>query len=333
MLLRTAALGLLAAHAATGSALEIVQLTNPSSPDHRIALHCLAPEEPTGHGVLFIHGATFPTKLASGYRFSAADSWMDFAASEGSLACGLDFLGFGASGRPASMLQAADRSPPVLRAPEAALQIAVAVDHLRKTKGIVAIHLVAHSWGTIPAAAFAGEHPSRLTSLTLFGPVVPVSGSGDPAQTTGAWFALAAQERLEQLRFKNALPAGTSLLDPAVNDRWAREFAASGPRIPGEAEGVLRVPAGPAADNDDAARGSYPYAAKDVRVPVFVVYGSHDVLVNDETAARFLAGFTASPLRWRLRIDEGTHVMHLERNRRSLYECVAAFIRAADQHR
>jgi hypothetical protein len=35
-------------------------------------------------------------------------------------------------------------------------------------------------------------------------------------------------------------------------------------------------------------------------------------------------------LKWRLRIDDGTHVMHLDRSRRSLYESVAAFIRAAE---
>ncbi len=53
-------------------------------------------------------------------------------------------------------------------------------------------------------------------------------------------------------------------------------------------------------------------------------------VVNDAGASAFLERFTASPFKWRLRIDDGTHVMHLDRTRRSLYESVAAFIRAAE---
>jgi hypothetical protein len=52
--------------------------------------------------------------------------------------------------------------------------------------------------------------------------------------------------------------------------------------------------------------------------------------VNAAQAAAFLARFTGSPLRWQLQIDDGTHVMHLERNRRSLYQSVAAFIATVD---
>ena len=62
----------------------------------------------------------------------------------------------------------------------------------------------------------------------------------------------------------------------------------------------------------------------------FVVYGDYDTVVNDDGASRFLARFTHSPLRWRLRIDDGTHVMHLEQNRRSLYASVNAFIHAVE---
>jgi esterase/lipase len=76
--------------------------------------------------------------------------------------------------------------------------------------------------------------------------------------------------------------------------------------------------------------GELPYAPADVRVPVFVVYGNYDLIVDDAGASAFLQRFTASPLKWRMRIDDGTHVMHLDRTRRSLYESVAAFVRVAE---
>ncbi|GGA15267.1 alpha/beta hydrolase [Dyella caseinilytica] len=280
--------------------------------------------------MLFIHGASFPTLLASGFQFSPGDSWIHDAAKHGYLSCGLDFLGFGDSSRPPAMLRPAEGAAPVIRAKEAADEIAAAVDYLRSKQGMTSIHVVAHSWGTIPAATFAANHPYELTSLTLFGPVVPVKTPADDDPTHIAWWSITAQQRLEQLRFKDILPRNQYLLEPAVDQRWTATFAASVPHVPGDKDDMLRIPSGPLVDIDTVSAGTYPYKASDVWVPVFVVYGNYDNVVNDEGATRFLAGFTHSPLRWRLRIDDGTHVMHLEKNRHSLYESVNAFIHAAE---
>lgn len=311
------------------SLLQTTQIAIPSS-SQQLAIHCIEPSRPSRAGVLFIHGATFPTKLASGYEFSPNDSWLAFVAAEGYLACGFDFVGFGASSRPTAMLEAADRGAPVLRTSEAAEQSALAVSYLRSKRGLSTVHVVAHSWGTLPAAAFAAAHSAEIRSLTLFGPVVPTQGSREETAKRGAWYAMKAQDRLERLRFKGALPPGKSLLDPQVDERWAREYAASSPTAPGDAADVLRIPEGPNSDVVAATAGQLPYAPADVRVPVFVIYGNYDVIVDDAGASAFLERFTASPLKWRMRIDDGTHVMHLDRTRRSLYESVAAFVRAAD---
>jgi len=262
------ALGLVSALSAS-----TIHLPVAHDPGQQLALHCVTPAQANGQSVLFVHGASFPTMLAFGFEFAPGDSWMDFMARQGFLACGLDFVGFGGSSRPAAMAHAAADAAPVTRAAEAAREIAVAIDYLRKTRGMGRVHLVAHSWGTVPAATFAAKHSGALASLTLFGPVVPKAG------------------------------------DP-----------------PGE----LRIPAGPAADIDAVASGgSYPYDPAAVRVPVFVVYGDYDTVTDDAGATAFLAKFSASPLTWRMRIDHGSHVMHLERNRHSLYRSVDAFIHAA----
>jgi pimeloyl-ACP methyl ester carboxylesterase len=321
------ALGLAAAIAAN-AAIRTTQIEIPDS-SQQLAIHCVEPSRPSRSGVLFIHGATFPTRLASGYEFSPNDSWLAFVAAEGYLACGFDFVGFGASSRPAAMLEAADRAAPVLRVPEAAEQIALAVSYLRGKRGLDAVHVVAHSWGTLPAAAFAAVHSAEIRSLTLFGPVVPAPGTPEQTAKRGAWYAMKAEDRLERLHFRSALPAGKSLLDPQVDERWAREYAASSPIVAGDAPGVVRIPEGPNADVDAATGGELPYAPADVRVPVFVVYGNYDVIVDDAGASAFVERFTASPLKWRMRIDDGTHVMHLDRTRRSLYESVAAFQQVA----
>ena len=307
-----------------------IYVTLPDAPSGRLALHCARPTPPTDKAVLFIHGASFPTMLAAGFEFAPGDSWIEYTARQGYLACGLDFLGFGDSSRPPAMIHPANKAPPVTDAKEAAREIAWAVDELRKHQGIASIHLVAHSWGTVPAATFAATHPQALSSLTLFGPIVPLATPAQPSTDHPAWWTITAQQRLEQLRFKDVLPHGKYLLEPAVDQHWAPAFAASVPHVQGDSADALRIPDGPLDDIDSVTAGHYPYDAGDVVVPVFVVYGNYDDVVNDAGAARFLEKFTHSPLRWRLRIDDGTHVVHLEKNRHSLYESANAFIHATE---
>ena len=323
--------GLLALGLISALSTSTIHLPLARTPGQQVALHCVAPAQANGHAVLFVHGASFPTMLAFGFEFAPGDSWMDFTAKQGFLACGLDFTGFGASSRPEAMTHAAGDSAPATRAPEAAREIAVAADYLRKTRGMGRIHLVAHSWGTLPAATFAAEHPGALASLTLFGPVVP--RPGQPAEPVHeAWWTITAEARYQQLRFKHVLPPELTLLEPAVTQRWATEFDASAPHVEGDAPGALRIPAGPAADIDAVASGGrYPYDPAAITAPVFVVYGDYDTVTDDAGATTLLAKFTASPLTWRMRIDHGSHVMHLERNRWSLYRSVDAFIHAAER--
>jgi pimeloyl-ACP methyl ester carboxylesterase len=320
------ALGLISALSAS-----TIHLPAPHDPAEKLALHCIAPAQANGRSVLFVHGASFPTMLAFGFEFAPGDSWMSHMAQQGFLACGLDFLGFGASSRPAAMASPAAGAAPVTRATEAARQIAVAVDYLRQTRGMQQVHLVAHSWGTIPAATFAAKHPAALASLTLFGPVVPKPGEQAEAMP-GAWWTITAEARYQQLRFKQVLPAGLALLEPAVARHWAADFDASAPHVEGDRPGELRIPAGPVADIDAvAASGIYPYDPSRIKVPVFVVYGDYDSVTDDAGATALLAKFGNSPLKWRTRIDHGTHVMHLERNRHSLYRSVDAFIRTTEK--
>jgi pimeloyl-ACP methyl ester carboxylesterase len=317
------ALGLLSALSAS-----TIHLPVAHDPGQQVALHCVTPTQPNGQGVLFVHGASFPTMLAFGFAFAPGDSWMDFMAQQGFLACGLDFVGFGASSRPAAMAHAAADAAPVTRAPAAAREIAVAIDYLHRTRGLDRVHLIAHSWGTLPAAAFAAKHPDALASLTLFGPIVPKPGK--PAEPVhAAWWTISAEARYQQLRFRHVLPPELTLLEPAVTQRWASEFDASAPHVADDPPGKLRIPAGPAADIDAVASGgSYPYDPATITVPVFVVYGDYDTVTDDAGATALLARFSASPLKWRMRIDHGSHVMHREHNRHSLYRSVNAFIHA-----
>ena len=308
---------------------ETVYLPVSTTPQQRVALHCVSPIHPTTRAVLFIHGSSFPTMLAFGFEFTPGDSWMTYMAAHGYLACGLDFLGFGASSTPAALSAPPEGGTPVMRAPAAEEQIALAASYLHHQRNIKALHIVAHSWGTVPAAMYAAQSPRGLASLTLFGPIVPIEGAA-VEKTNYAWWKQNAHDRYVDLKFTDVLPKGMDLLEPAVHARWAEEFASSAQPEAKTSDGDLRIPAGPVDDLNAAHAGVYPYAQEKVTCPLFAVYGDYDTEVNDAGATAFLAKFTASPIKWRLRIDHGTHVMHLERNRHSLYASVYAFISMID---
>jgi pimeloyl-ACP methyl ester carboxylesterase len=160
--------------------LRTVMIPLPGRDGQFTAMHCAVPATKFSVAVLFIHGASFPTLLAAGFRFNPGDSWLDFVAERGWVACGLDFSGFGASSRPEAMAQDAAGAEPLTRAPQAAEEISHSVALLRARFGVRAVHLVAHSWGTIPAARYAAGQPDELASLVLFGPIVP--GENDDSQ-------------------------------------------------------------------------------------------------------------------------------------------------------
>jgi|HubBroStandDraft_1064217.scaffolds.fasta_scaffold00556_13 pimeloyl-ACP methyl ester carboxylesterase len=313
---------------ASAASTESRLLLIPGEAGGHIALHCEQPKAKTSAAVLFIHGASFPTLLASGFSFHPGDSWLAFTAHRGYVACGLDFPGFGASTKPPEMSQDPSGHTPLLRAPDAAAEIKRAVDYLRSNFHVQTVHVVAHSSGTIAAAEYAAEHPTGLTSLILFGPVVPRSPATQES-TSKAWYPLRAADRYQQLKFKDVLPPGLDLLEPAVHTRWTEEFARSAGDSAGAAS-ELHIPAGPLADLADAQRGVYPYDPTRVVVPLLAVYGDYDNVSTDPEVGAFLERFTSSPLRWRLVIAHGTHAMHLERNRRSLYAAVGAFIHVVE---
>src|SRR5580704_9565096 len=124
---------------------EVVQLRQPGAEGQTLALHCIEPAKRSTDAVLFIHGASFPTMLAAGFEFQPKDSWMNFMANRGYLACGLDFLGFGASSRPSAMERDPKGATPLDTAAEAAIQISVATDYMIQKRLVKRLHLIAHS--------------------------------------------------------------------------------------------------------------------------------------------------------------------------------------------
>ncbi len=275
--------------------------------------------------VLFVHGATFPSALAAAYRLRGL-SWMDDLAAHGFDVWALDFLGYGGSDRYPEMSEPSTTSGPVGRTAAAAEQILAAVRFIRGVTAAARVSVVAHSWGTLPAGAFAAAHGDLIERLVLFGPLVdrhPEPASDPAAALLPATAEITRQDQREN--FDLGVPAGAvAPFDGADFASWADLYLANG------RDDAVRVPYGPLADARDADAGVLPYSPAAIHAPTLLVRGSWDAV---STAADLESLFArlGAPLRRAVTLAGGTHRMHLETGRLQLFREVEAFLAGGDK--
>lgn len=267
--------------------------------------------------VLYVHGATFPSALSVGFDFGGG-SWLDDWNARGFDAWAFDFAGFGESGRYAAMSQPAEHCSPIGRAPEAAAQIAAVLALIRRETGRARASLVAHSWGSMPAARAAIADPDRIDRLVLFAPIT-WRATKPVLPSLPAWSDVTIEA--QYARFIEDVPKGHASVLVAF-DRWASAYLASDPDSGSRTPPAVRIPNGPRADNADAWAGYLAWNPAELTRPLAIVRGAWDSLCTDADVAGLLAMATSAPQRLDTRLDAGTHLMHLETGRRVLYEAV-----------
>lgn len=273
-----------------------------------------------GPAVLYVHGATFPSALSVAYRFEGR-SWMDDLQAHGYDAWAFDFAGYGGSDRYATM-DGPQEGEPAGCADPAAKQVGRVVELICAVTGRNAISLIAHSWGSMPAALFATRVPGRIDSLCLFGPVLHREGS--EIRPAVRWRLITLEAQLA--RFRADAPPGHPpvLIEPEL-ELWGPAYLATDPAAHSYAPPAVKVPGGPDADVAAAWSGQLPYNATAVRAPTLVVRGEWDSLCTDADA-RWLLSRLQHPGRFDAKIARATHLMHLERGRDGLFAAVRNFL-------
>jgi len=281
-----------------------------------VARYAVAP--PASIPVIYVHGATFPSSLAVGWRFGDEPSWSDNLVEAGYDVWGFDFAGYGKSQRYREMAVAAAPGP-LGRSDSACRQLAAVVDHVRRESGSKRAVLLAHSWGTIVAARFAAERPALVERLVLFGPILRRSG-GDTAgidQLPG-WSLVTTDEQVK--RFREDVPPGEEqLITDDMFAPWGAAYLASDPGASARHPPAVAVPNGPVADILAARGGMLPYDPQRITCPVAIVRGAWDSRVTDKEVAAFRSELSACPSFTDAKLERGTHLMHLETGRTRLW--------------
>ena len=277
--------------------------------------------------VLFIHGSTLPSGTSAAFRINGV-SWMDDLARRGFDVWALDFLGYGGSDRYPAMNEPAAGAP-LGRSPDAARQIAAAVDYITRHQRLTQVDLVAHSGGSLPAGLYATQSPERVARLVMFAPVMTRDGPRDTT-TLRSYGTVTAQEQIA--RFSGWVPHGEAqVFDPRDLGRLAATYVATDPTSSSRSPASVRFPSGRDADAADAWAGSLPYDPAKVTAPVLIIRGEWDPITTDADARRLFDALSAAPVKHDIKISRATHVMQFESARSQLYDEVAVFL-GADLH-
>jgi pimeloyl-ACP methyl ester carboxylesterase len=273
------------------------------------------------HPVLYVHGASFPSALSIMFRFRGS-SWADALNEAGFDVFGLDFAGYGGSERYPQM-NGKQAGEPVGRAAEAERQIARAVDFIRRETGAPKVAIIAHSWGTMPAALYAEHHPKAVSGLVLFGPILK---RHDPPQHDGTVWELVTNEQQHRRFTKDVPPGHPPVLEESDFPAWAEAYLDSDPESWTRSPAAVKVPAGPSADIVDAHSGHLPYDPARLVVPLMVVRGDWDSSSTHADVAGFFSELRPETRRCWIEIPEATHLMHLEVGRHQLYAVTNEFL-------
>lgn len=293
----------------------------------QLALHRYSPRAEDVQGtILLLHGSSFPSQLSFGFSMKGG-SWADYLVTRGYRVYMLDFLGFGDSDRYPEMIQASKSTRPLGRLADVSKDVVSAVNFILNKEAVSSIDLLGHSWGSAVAAHYAQIHGKNIKNLVLYASIYHHNKVLDKQLTSVPAFKdLSATARVESL---NNLAPTTTLLAKNMFDEWPQQWLASNPLIDNSLS--VRYPAGPSIDVQNLLRGKPLFNANKIKNNVLVIRAQHDKFPNNEQAYRLFNDLTAANRKQYAVIGEGTHVVHLEKNRRQLYRQVMSFLTATQQ--
>ncbi|MEO9803715.1 MAG: alpha/beta fold hydrolase [Reichenbachiella sp.] len=274
--------------------------------------------------VLFVHGASFPSALAFGFRMENY-SWMDHLSNQGYEVFALDHLGYGESDRYTEMSNAVYSGKPLGTGKEVALDIERAVEFVLKTTEMKKLYLVGHSWGATVSGYYAALHPDQIEKLVLFAPLVAREETVSWNKPDYAYIELTPEKRVEQ--FSAQLPKGHDIvLEDEVIEQWGQKWLASDKASKVENRNYVRYPAGWKNDLYDCWNGNCFFEPARVEVSTLVIRGEWDTSFSWDDARWLFENLSAAASKKYVVIEKSTHVVHLEKSRKQLYDEVQLFL-------
>ena len=274
--------------------------------------------------LLMVHGATFPAGTAFDLDLPGG-SWMDYAAGRGFDVYLIDIRGYGQSTRPGAMDAPPETNVPFADTKEAVSDISVAVDFIRKRRGVARVNLLGWSWGTSLMAGYAAEHPAKVEKLVLF---APMWHPWPKPQYRGAYRTSTLATRASGIpkdRLDDIFPLEWF-------NKWREATLATDPFGASRNPPVIRAPNGVLKDMADIwgqGRSSYDPAA--IGAPTLLIVGEWDNVTPPNMAQELFKRLTTAKNRRVVVLSEGSHQYLLQKNRMRLIREVQHFLEEPSQ--
>ncbi len=304
----------------------------PSSDAPELHLHLRAHgDEPKRLPVLFVHGATFASRLYDVPHPGA--SWLKATAEAGYAAYALDIRGYGKS----SVLGLADKTRPHARGTDAGKDIADAVRWLCQRHNREQIGLVGGSWGSITTATFAaGELKSRVATLVLYAPIFGEANPGwlsflsdpsDPSKFNPDFRgARPVCEATTRARWDAEIPAGQDWRDEAVFQALVRSSLSDDPDATHRDPQAFLAPNGTLLDLWETFNGRPLYDPSRITCPTLLIRGGADTTSTRSDALTLFDGIAAETKHY-VELANGAHFASAERIGRQVFHTANAFLK------
>lgn len=304
-----------------------------SSDEPGLRLHCRERSGATcGQPVLFVHGATFASRLFDIPHSDA--SWLQATADAGFSAYALDIRGYGRSHSEA-MAQGSD---PYALAGDALCDIDDVVKWICARHGTDRLRLVGGSWGSITTALYAGTiGHERVERLVLYAPIFGERNQGwldllsdpkDSARFGSQWAACrSVDEASVRARWDAEIPVGQqdAWRDEAVFQALMQSSLSDDRHSTKSWPPAFHAPNGTFVDLWEVFNGRPIYDPTRVTCPTLLIRGSADP-TSTRTDALALFEALATDHKSYVEIANGAHFVSAERRARQVFSAVNAFL-------
>jgi pimeloyl-ACP methyl ester carboxylesterase len=245
--------------------------------------------------VLFVHGAGTPSEVAFDVPYQDY-SWMAYLAAAGFDVFAMDTTGYGRSTRPPAMNDPCNLAPeqqaqfvpgvmPAACKPAYPYQlttiqsdwddVGAVVDHLRASRHVDRISLVAWSLGGPRAAGCAAQHPDKIAKLVLLAPAYNRNTSAQAPALPALGAAMNTQSRREfDANWDRQVGCPDQYDSAAAQSVWSAMLS-SDPVGAKWGAGVRRAP-------QTTSWGWTREAVAKTAIPTLMVSGAHDKQVDSQ---------------------------------------------------
>jgi pimeloyl-ACP methyl ester carboxylesterase len=278
--------------------------------------------------VLFAEGNLVPTAGNAAFKIDGL-SWMDDLAQHGYDVWSFDYLGYGGSSR----YTGAAIDSGAGDVPACAAQLERAARYIAQRQHVAKLFIIGDSYGSEVAGLFATRASDLVERLILFAPVTPVApdkrtpSSADTTPIPARGYVTPADI---WTIYASWLPPGehAGLDHDFFLNVWGRAYLATDPTSASRTPPSVQVTTGPDVDDREIAAGRFPYDPSQIRVATMILMGEWDSIATEDGAKRLFDALTNAPLKRRVVIGGGTHIVQLERrSRMQAFEEVRAFLK------